>query len=129
MNTIAALGGRKFLLAILAVIAIPLCAKYGFDQTTVLTIGATIISAILGQSVSEAATGGATSSNAPNPIEQGRINIVLKENDVKIAEHASNTASASAAAAKSNAVTAAIESGHMDKTNVNIAEVVTDLRV
>ncbi len=127
MNIIAALGGKKFLLALLGVFATVLSAKFGLDQTQVLTVGTIIVSAILGQSASEAATGGATSSNAPDPIEQGRVNIVLAENQVKVLEHTKDAAVANANAAKSNAVTAAIENGHF-KPEDKVAEVVADLK-
>lgn len=123
MNTIAALGGRKFLLAILGVIAIILSNKFGIDQTTVLTVGGVLITTIFGQSLADGLSNGATSSNA---VEQGRINIVLKDNDVKIASIGHETAKVNAAEAKSNAVTAAIEAGHVDKSD-NIAEIVKAL--
>lgn len=130
MSTLAAMGGRKFLLAILGVIAIILSNKFGIDQTTVLTVGGVLITTIFGQSLADGLSNGATSSNA---VEQGRINIVLKENDVKVATIAHETAKVNADAAqshadaaKSNAVTAAIEAGHVDKADT-IAEIVKTL--
>lgn len=114
MKIIAALGGRKFLLAVLAAITIPLSTKYGIDPNTIMTVGAVLIAAILGQSVADAASGGATASNAPDPIEQGRIEITLGEQDVKVAAHAADQA-------KHETVTAAIESGKLTADHVAAA--------
>lgn len=69
------LGGRKFLMAIAGVIALALHTKFGIDTETVLAIGGIVATFILGQSYSEAKTGGATSTTTPitDPTQVSRI--------------------------------------------------------
>ena len=67
MNLLAKLGGRKFLLAVLGVIAIALHQLIGMDEQTVYSVGGVLVAYILGQSYSDGASGGATSSTATLP--------------------------------------------------------------
>lgn len=69
------LGGRKFLMMIVGVVAVGLHNYLGLDQNAVLTIGGLIATYVLGQSVSEGMSGGATSTTTPisDPAEVSRI--------------------------------------------------------
>lgn len=71
MNPIfATVGGRKFLMAIIAMIAAVVMKYTNFDQVTALAIVGTAISYIVGQSVADAATDGKTSSTVQNQQEK-----------------------------------------------------------
>lgn len=59
---IGALGGKKFLMALVGVAAITLKNKFGIDENTVYTIGGLIATYILTQGGLDAVTGGITSS-------------------------------------------------------------------
>ncbi len=60
------LGGRKFLMAILGVVAVSIHKYFAWiDPNDVLAIGAIVVSYIFGQSISDGMTGGVTSTTTP----------------------------------------------------------------
>lgn len=76
LGILGKLGGRKFLMAIAGVLAVAL-HKYipWVDPNDVLAIAAIVATYIVGQSYSDAKTGGATSTTTPvtDPVEVSRI--------------------------------------------------------
>ncbi len=76
MGILGQLGGRKFLMAILGVVAMGLHNKFGMSSDAVMTIGGIICAYIFGQSFSDGMTGGITSTSTPvtSPTEVARIN-------------------------------------------------------
>ena len=72
------LGGRKFLMMIVGVVAMALHNYFNMDSTTVMTVGGMIATYILGQSYSDGQTGGATSSTTPvvDPAEVAKYDMV-----------------------------------------------------
>lgn len=77
MELIGRLGGRKFILAIIAVVAIGLHNWLGIDVNSVYTIGGIIATFIFGQSFADGMSGGTTSTTTPtvDPAEVARINM------------------------------------------------------
>ena len=65
---IASLGGKKFVAAILGVVAVVMTARLGFSEETTKTVvewvGAVVASFLLGQGVSDGLSGGSTSATA-----------------------------------------------------------------
>lgn len=64
LNFIGKMGGRKFLVALVALAAVVLNATLGISEQSVLIGGGIAISYILGQSFADGLTGGATSTTA-----------------------------------------------------------------
>ncbi len=89
LGILGKLGGRKFLMAIFGVLALALHNRFGIDTESVLAIGGIIATFILGQSYSEAKTGGATSTTTPvtDPVEVSRIDhateVIRQETEVQ----------------------------------------------
>ncbi len=75
------IGGRKFILAIVGVIAVALHKQFSWiDSNDVMTIGGIVATYIVGQSISDGMTGGATSTTTPvsDPAEVVRINAAVE---------------------------------------------------
>ena len=62
MNILGKLGGRKFLMAVVGVIAIGLHNWLNIDTQAVITLGGIISAYIVGQGIADGLSGGATSS-------------------------------------------------------------------
>lgn len=110
ISILGKLGGRKFLMAIVGVVAIALQSKYHLDPEVIYGIGGIIITFILGQSYSEAKTGGATSSTTPvsSPAEVSRIDQAteLIRHETAIVNAQATVAAAAASTASGPAETA-----------------------
>lgn len=75
ISILGKMGGRKFLMMIVGVLALGLHNWLGLDQNAVIAIGGLIATYVLGQSVSEGMSNGATSTTTPvsDPAEISRI--------------------------------------------------------
>ena len=62
MNILGKLGGRKFLMAVIGVVAIGLHNWLNIDTQAVMTLGGVIGAFIFGQGIADGLSGGATSS-------------------------------------------------------------------
>jgi len=62
MNILGKLGGRKFLMALIGVLAIGLHNWLNIDTQAVITLGGVISAFIFGQGIADGLSGGATSS-------------------------------------------------------------------
>lgn len=65
VSILGKLGGRKFIVAVFAAIAVGLHSWLGISEEVVYTIGGIAASYILGQGVADGLSGGRTSSTAP----------------------------------------------------------------
>ena len=67
MNILCRLGGRKFIVAVLGVVAIAVGSLTGHDlkPDTIQWLAGIIASYCIGQGISDGLSGGATSSNPP----------------------------------------------------------------
>lgn len=63
-NFLGKIGGRKFLMAIVGVVAIALNSWLGISESATITLGSVIATYILGQGIADGFSGGATSSVA-----------------------------------------------------------------
>lgn len=77
LNTIGRLGGRKFLLAIVGVAAVVAQSVLGISPDQVLWIGGIVVTYILGQSVADGMSGGATSTVARVNSADGKLPLLL----------------------------------------------------
>ncbi|MBE7463858.1 MAG: hypothetical protein HS116_10165 [Planctomycetes bacterium] len=57
------LGGRKFILAVFAALAVALHGLFGLDETSVMTLGGIVASYLLGQGFADGLSGGLTSTS------------------------------------------------------------------
>jgi hypothetical protein len=62
MELLGKLGGRKFLMAVVGVIAIGLHNWLGINTEGVITLGGVVAAFIFGQGIADGLSGGATSS-------------------------------------------------------------------
>ena len=72
------LGGRKFILALFAFIAVGLGSWLGISEDAIMTFGGIIASYLLGQGFADGMSGGATSSNPPKETDAERAERILK---------------------------------------------------
>ena len=75
-NTIGKIGGRKFLMALIGLVAVVLNAKFGIAEQQTLTVSGIVAAYILGQGISDGMTGGATYS--VTQVQAGRGIVVKK---------------------------------------------------
>lgn len=64
LTVLGKLGGRKFIVAVFAALAVALNALFGISEDAVLTIGGIAASYLLGQGIADGFSGGETSSVA-----------------------------------------------------------------
>jgi len=74
VDFIGGLGGRKFLVAVLAVIAVVLKEKLGVSEEQVQWVGGIAISFILGQGLADGMSKGVTAT-AASPVEPPKTNL------------------------------------------------------
>ena len=65
MNILGQLGGRKFLMALVGVVAIGLHNWLNIDSQAVITLGGVVAAFVFGQGIADGLSGGATSSSTP----------------------------------------------------------------
>jgi len=72
IRLLAALGGRKFILAVFSVVAVALQAWLGISAEAVMTFGGIVAAYLLGQGFADGFSGGATSTTAHGKEQAGQ---------------------------------------------------------